>query len=197
MIKNRFLLLLFVNFLVFGCQKQNEIVVANTYEEPEDPSPSKNENWEAVPNGLQASFASTNIRFVKSIIPSIELKNMWIGDAWRGERISSQLVLWSTDSITNVKAEISEFKTEDGRTLPSTIAQIRFAKYVITDEFSGGCGYRKPEDFASSLAADALDNINSYAVKSRETRPIWISIDVPQDAKSGTYKSTITLNISG
>ena len=41
--------------------------------------------------------------------------------------------------------------------LPSNIADINFIKYVITDEFAGGCGHRKPEDFVSSLAADALE----------------------------------------
>ena len=190
-------------FLVLGvilgvsCQKQKDIVIAQTYEEPQDPSPSKDENWAAVPKGLQASVVSTNIRFVKSVIPKMKQKSSWSGEVWKGERISGQLVLWSNDSIHEVSTEISDFKSDDGKILPSSIAQTRFLKYVITDEFAGGCGYRKPEDFASSLAADALDDISSYAVKGQETRPIWVTIDVPSDAEAGTYKSTIILNIIG
>ena len=121
----------------------------------------------------------------------------WTGEAWKGERISAQLVLWSNDSITNVEAKVSEFVSDKGDELPSNIAQLRFVKYVITDEFAGGCGYRKPEDFAASLVADALDTVSSYAVKAKATRPLWATIDVPAEAKPGTYSSTITLNIEG
>ncbi|MDX1364161.1 MAG: DUF6067 family protein [Arenibacter latericius] len=195
--KKLFLGLLLVSFVAISCQNHNKVVIAQTFEEPIDPSPNKDENWDAVPKGLQASVTSTNIRFVKSVIPKLEQKTTWTGDAWKGERISSQLVLWSNDSINLVKTEISDFKSDTGQTLPSSIAKARFVKYVITDEFAGGCGYRKPEDFASSLAADALDDVSSYAVKAREARPLWITIDVPIDAESGTYKSTVTIDIEG
>jgi len=197
MINKTFLLLVFVSVLAVSCKEEKNIVVAQTYEEPIDPSVRMDENWEAVPKGLQASVTSTNIRYVKSELPKIETKNSWSGAAWKGERISGQFVLWSNDSIHDVSAEVSDFKSESGKKLPSSIAQTRFVKYVITDEFAGGCGYRKPEDFASSLVADGLENVNSYAVKAQETRPIWITIDVPSNAEAGMYKSTITLNIKG
>ncbi len=183
--------------LIVSCQKQKNIVIVQTFEEPKDPSPNKEENWLAVPEGLNASVVSPNIRFVKSVIPKIEQTNSWEGEAWKGERVSTQMVLWSNDSIHKVALEISDFTSEDGSTLPSSIAQLRFVKYVITDEFAGGCGYRKPEDFASSLAADALEPVRSYKIEAQETRPIWVTIDVPQDAQPTTYSSTVTLNIEG
>ena len=190
------LMFLFV-ITMFSCQKEKEIIIAQTFEEPIDPSPSKDENWEAVPKGLQASVTSTDIRFVKSVIPKSNNTSAWTGTAWKGERISVQLVLWSNDSINYVSTEISDFESDSSESLPSTIAETHFVKYVITDEFAGGCGYRKPENFASSLAADAFENINSYAIKAQATRPIWVTIDVPAEAEAGTYKSTMTLNIKG
>ncbi|WP_034040550.1 DUF4091 domain-containing protein [Wocania ichthyoenteri] len=193
---NRILLLLSICLIIFSCQKK-EVLIAQTYQEPQDPSPSKTENWSAVSKGLQASVTSTNMRFVKSVTPKIQQKNTWTGTAWKGERISAQLVLWSNDSINNVTTEISDFKSDSGHVLSSKIVKINFVKYVITDEFAGGCGYRKPENFASFLAADALEPINSYTIKAQETRPIWITIDVPADAKSGTYKSIFTVHIDG
>jgi hypothetical protein len=196
--KAYFKIVLFLSLIVtVGCQQQKNIEIAQTFDEPKDPSPVKTENWSAVPKGLQIAIASTNIRFVKSVIPKLVQKTSWTGDVWKGERISSQLVLWSNDSINYVNTDISDFTSDSGKHLPSNIAQARFVKYVITDEFSGGCGYRKPENFASSLAADALENVSSYAVKAKETRPIWITIDVPSDAEAGIYKSTISLNIEG
>lgn len=181
--------------LIISCQQQKELVISSTYEEPQDPSIDSISDWSAISKDLHASFTSTNNRFVKSIVPSITQNYLWNGEAWKGERISSQMVLWSKDSITKVTTEISDFKSEDGDKLPASIAQLRFVKYVITDEFAGGCGYRKPENFASSLAADALDNVSSYSIKANETRPLWITIDVPPTVKPGMYSSTITLNI--
>ena len=187
----------FSMLLSFGCQNQKNFMVAQTYPEPIDPSPVTTENWSAVPKGLQASVASTNLRFVRSEIPKIAQQNTWTGTVWKGERIAAQLVLWSKDSLTEVNSKISEFKSDSGETLPSSMTNIHFLKYVITDVFGGGCGNRKPEDFPSSLAADALDPVSSFAVNGQETRPIWVTMDIPQDAKPGTYKSTFTIAIKG
>ena len=64
--KQFFKSLLFLSaLLIVNCQKQKDFIVAQTYEEPQDPAPSKDENWKAVPKGLQASVTSTNIRFCK------------------------------------------------------------------------------------------------------------------------------------
>ncbi|TXD48177.1 DUF4091 domain-containing protein [Polaribacter sp. IC073] len=192
----RILLFLSISLIAFGCQKQ-DFKIEQTYQEPKDPSPSLDDNWAAVPKGLQAAITSTNIRFVRSEIPTIEPQNIWSGNVWKGERTSAQLVLWSTDSITEVKTTISAFKSDTGDVLPSNIAEISFVKYLITDEFANGCGYRKPEDFAASLAADVLDPVSSYAIKANETRPIWIAINTPSDAKAGSYKSTFEIVING
>lgn len=184
--------------LVYSCQEQpKDFAIAQTFEEPQDPSPDTDENWEGVPEGLSASVASINIRFVKSVIPKMEHATTWAGDAWKGERVSGQIVLWSKDSINYVNAEMADFKSASGKLLPASIAQLRFVKYVITDEFGKGCGSRKPEDHAASLAADLLEDVNSYAVEGRATRPLWVTIDVPADAEPGTYKSTITVQIKG
>lgn len=196
MVKYILALALCVN-LVLSCQQNKEILVAQTYEEPKDPSPSKTENWSSIPEGLQASIASTNIRFTKSEIPKIEQKNSWAETVWKGERISTQLVLWSNDSINNVEVKISDFVSENGDKILNKNTTINFVKYVITDEFAGGCGHRKPEDFESSLAADAFDAINTYKVKANETRPVWITVDVPTNAKAASYKSSVTINIEG
>jgi len=183
--------------LIVACTTTSKpIVIATTYEEPLDPSPQKTSEWSTVAQNLQASIVSVNKRFTKSEVP-VGNKTSWNGEAWKGERVSLQMALWSTDSITNVSVNFSDFTSPDGNKLAADIATARFVKYVITDEFAGGCGYRKPEDFASSLAADALDNVSSYAIKAKETRPLWLTINVPNDAKAGNYTSTLKLNIEG
>lgn len=193
----RIQLLLFVILLMFGCKSKGYVSVAHTYQEPQDPSPKISEKWDTLSTGLNASLTTTYKRFVKSEIPKIDQQNLWEGEAWKGERISIQLVLWSKDSINKVDTKVADFVSETGDKLASNIAQARFVKYVITDEFAGGCGYRKPENFASSLVADPLEPVTSYEIKSNETRPLWVTIDVPSDAKAGLYKSSISLNVEG
>lgn len=190
-------LTLLVLIFVLACQKEHEFVVAHTYPEPIDPDSTMISNWDNVPKGLHASVASKYIRFVRHKKPNIEQKNVWNGVAWKGERLSLQLALWSKDSLTRVKAETSSFKSNNQDVLSSSIANISFVKYVITDEFGVGCGYRKPEDFGASLAADVLEPVNSFAIKAYETRPVWITIDVPQDAEPGLYKSVVLLHVQG
>lgn len=188
---------LFIIALLASCVPNKEINVSATYPEPEDPIETDISAWDSISSGLNASFASVNTRFVRNTLPNVVQENTWNGVAWKAERIAAQIVLWSKDSSTNVAVEFSDFISKDGNKLPKTIAEARFVKYVITDEFAGGCGYRKPEDFAASLAADALDNVSSYAVKAYETRPLWLTINIPADAKIGNYTSTLTLNIEG
>ena len=141
---------LFMSFMA-SCQQQKSFEVSKTYMEPKDPSPDSESDWSQVPKELQVSVTSTNTRFVRSSIPKVNQNSSWSGEAWKGERISSQLVLWSSDSITNVSIKMSNFISEKGIELASDVSQIRFVKYVITDEFANGCGNRKPENFTSSL----------------------------------------------
>ncbi|MFD0762082.1 glycoside hydrolase domain-containing protein [Lutibacter aestuarii] len=191
------LFFIIVSVIIIGCQQKKPLQISATYLEPLDPAPNSLENWNVIENGLHASIVPISKRFVKSDLPKIPIEKNWTTNVWKGERASLQLALWSKDSITKVVAEISDFKSETGEKLPSSIAQSRFVKYVITDEFAQGCGYRKPEDFKASLVADALDTVSSYAVKQFETRPLWITINIPENATQGTYVSTLKLLIEG
>ncbi len=66
----------------------------------------------------------------------------------------------------------------------------------MTDELNsegGGCGHRKPQDFDSSLVADAIDYKSSMNIAANTTQPVWLSVKVPAQAAPGTYKGTLTV----
>ena len=71
-------------------------------------------------------------------------------------------MLWSKDSINQVEIEFSDFLGDDNNIMPASIAQSRFVRYVITDEFADGCGHRKPEDYAASLSPDYSGSVWSF-----------------------------------
>lgn len=154
-------------------------------------------DWDAIDNGLHATVGSIDMRYVKHEIPTVEQKTEWAGTAWRGERVSAQLVLWAKDSVDRVQCEFSDFISENGKSFSSKAVKTHFVRYVITDEFGQGCGWRKAEDYASSLSADVLDNLDCFNMQSRTTRPVWISIDVPADVQPGLYSSSMKLRVGG
>ncbi|MCC8153557.1 MAG: DUF4091 domain-containing protein, partial [Tannerellaceae bacterium] len=68
----------------------------------------------------------------------------------------------------------------------------------MTDELSKdgttGCGHRPdPAEFDSSMVADILDITPTRTIEAHSTRPVWMNIWVPSDAKTGKYKGTLIL----
>lgn len=63
---NRVFLVLGICLFSFGCKNQEDFVVAQTCQEPHDPSPNTKGNRLQVPEGLPGSITPTDIRFVRS-----------------------------------------------------------------------------------------------------------------------------------
>jgi len=187
--------LFFLPLLCFGQVQKKQIV--ESYTEAPDPQPKKVSDWNHLTSGLHASVVSIDKQFEKGLIPVSENRKDWTGTAWRGERLSAQIVLWNNDAAGVVKCVFSDFKSKNGRRLPAGIARARFVRYVIADEFGAGCGARKPQDYVARLCPDVLDHVDRYKMEPQSTRPVWISIDVPADAISGTYTSTMQLLVDG
>ena len=163
-----------------------------TFEEMQDPTNDTLSDWSNVPSGLQSSFISIDVRPPKSVAPEIEIRKNEKVIGWKGEKVSSQMLLWTTADVNQVEFDFDDFVSESA-SLSSSVAQARFVRYVMTDEFAGGCGYRKPEDFASSLSADMLDNLDNFNIKAKTVRPVWLTIDIPSDAVAGNYKGKLNL----
>ncbi len=177
--------------LLISCSKPVSNFV--TYQEAKDPSRDTNANWASVSAGLQSSFVNPFVKFPKSSIPEILPENSCEVSAWKGERVYSQILLWSADSVENIEFEISGFTSESGGTLPASLAKTQFVRYVITDVFGKGCDKRKPEDYPSSLSADVLDTLSFFNMEAKTCRPVWITLEIPEDAVPGQYQANLTL----
>ena len=161
------------------------------YEEAENPNIVDREIWKDIPSKLQGSYGSIDIRYPRNIPPNIEKSNQWNGIGWKGERVSAQIVIWANEEMGDISFSIDALKNAKGSMIDPSQIRARFIRYVLTDEFAGGCGSRKKEDFAVSLVADAIDELKTFKMNEKTTRPIWVSIDIPQDAEEGTYKGKI------
>lgn len=152
------------------------------------------EAWSKVPNGLNVSFATANTRFARELPPKIDLETGWVAKAWKGEKIHTQLLIWTNKSLDGINVQAYDLKDEQGRLIKKEAIAIGFVKYVMTDEFKNGCGYRKAKDFDSSYVADIIDTeTKSASINKNNTQPIWISIKVPANTSPGNYKGTIKI----
>jgi len=179
--------------LIVACAESRPITTCDTYTEAPDPAPDTMADWSKVPPKLNVSFGTIDTRYAKSSIPVAEKVTAWTGSGWRGERISAQVVLWSSTSVEQVECGFLPFTSEAG-VLDASIAQARFVRYVLTDIFEPGCGYRKPENFPVSLSPDMLDSLTCFNLEAHTARPVWLTFDIPLDAHPGIYTGVLNIN---
>ncbi len=168
-----------------------------TFVELADPSSDVNSDWSKVSPGLQSSFVTIDKRFAKSLAPEIAKQNRVKIEGWKGEKLSAQILLWTGTDISDVQVSVSDLRSKGNAVIPKSATDARFVRYVMTDEFAGGCGHRKPEDFASSLSPDMLDDLKSFNLEKKTNRPVWVSVNIPQDAQAGLYQGTVTVSAKG
>src|SRR5690606_4267249 len=47
------------------------------------------------------------------------------------------------------------------------------------------------------LSADMLDSLQSFDLEGKAVRPVWVTVDIPQDAEAGVYKTTLEVSSEG
>ena len=188
-----FCLLLGITLSAFiACDGKRPKKEFETFQEMPDPTGDTLSDWSHVPAGIQASFITIDERIPKSVAPEVKTNKSVKVAGWKGEKVSAQLLLWSANDVEQIEIEFDNFESEES-SLPASSAQARFVRYVMTDEFAEGCGYRKPEDFAASLSADMLDNLDNFNIEAQTARPVWLTFSIPADAEPGIYKGNLNL----
>ena len=169
-----------------------------TFEEAADPvalSDEAKSAWEDVKWGMKAAWGTPDLVYSRSEVPQ-NLTEEYKVVAWKGEKASAQLLVWTAKNLKGVTCEISDFESK-GATLPASIAKSHFVRYTLGDESSISCLCGRPNGHPAILQADLLDNIEEMDVEANTTRPIWVSIAVPHDAKAGVYKATVKVSRCG
>ena len=169
-----------------------------TFEEAADPvalSDEAKEAWDDVKRGMNVAWGTPDLVYSRSEVPQ-NLTDSYKATAWKGERVSAQAVLWTAKDIEGVECEISDF-VADGATLPASIAEARFVRYTLADKVDKSCLCGRPNGHPAILQADMLDNIEKMNIEENTTRPIWVSVAVPHDAKAGVYKATLKVSRCG
>lgn len=188
--------LIILGAFLFSINSLNAQTSTN-YEEASNPISTNPSLWVKV-SAPQVSWGSTDIRYKKEKpAPIARLKKDINLTAWKGERVSAQLVVWTPEALDNLSFIVSDL-TSGKETISKDNVRTGFVRYVMTDELNkdgkGGCGYRKSSDYDSTLVADPIDHIAStLTVPANATQGGWISVRVPQQVKAGKYTGTVTV----
>lgn len=170
---------------------------STNYEEANNPIATNPSLWVKI-NAPQVSWGSTDVRYKKEEpAPINRLKKDINLTAWKGERVSAQLVVWTPEALNNLSFIVSDL-TSGKETIAKDNILTGFVRYVMTDELNkdgkGGCGSRKSSDYDSTLVADPIDHLAStLTVPANATQCGWISIRVPQQVKAGKYTGIVTV----
>lgn len=192
---HRFLILLTVLFLV-GHSFSTAQLPSTPFVEMTDPTADTLADWTGVKRGLHASFVTIDTRFAKHRVPNVKSTSTNVIRGWKGERLSAQILLWSSNGADGARVDVGEFQMGKQK-FEKASAVAGFVRYVMTDEFAGGCGHRKPQDFKASLSPDMIDDLNSFDVEPKTVRPVWVTVDVPRNAAPGSYQSVVTITGKG
>lgn len=184
-----------------GCAAEYQKVV--TFVEAEDPiglTDAQKAEWDKLGENLNAAWASTDFRYGRSVVPSsLGEEEVCRITAWKGERASAQIVLWSATAKDGVECAVSEFRS-DNSVLPADVAQARFVRYTLADQLTEDfmqTNHYKRGSTPAAIAPDMLDTLSRYDMPARTVRPVWVSLEIPQDADAGIYKAVVTVSHNG
>ena len=179
--------------LLGSCNMQNR-PPRSGFEEPDHPDLPDPSAWNSVYKGLHYGFGNTDHRYDRNIPPADGVSMSWNGTGWKGERLNAQFLVWNHGKAEPIHWQVTDLKNENGYIINGSSIETRAVRYVLTDEFLSGCGYRDHDTISVHLSADILEPVDSMIIPSQNTRPLWLTIHIPPDAEAGTYRGHFVLN---
>ncbi|MCA5005739.1 DUF4091 domain-containing protein [Sphingobacterium bovistauri] len=169
--------------------------------EPNDPKSNlaDQSGWGKLGKGIYFRFVDSDFSLSKHNVPNIkDINRTWHTSAWKGETINTQLAVWSKNpEYANSILSLSFTELKSAKNIISN-NNIKFnpIAYVISDDPSqlkSACGINVILD--STLVADRIMNTQTIAFNSKEVRPLWLSIKIPNNAEPGLYSGHVIASI--
>ena len=191
--KTLFSLFLLLSVAPMWAQTDSLVAGELTDTKPHD----SDETWARVPNAVQMAWGSTDCRYGKMDVPRGRTTKTLRLEAWAGERVMAQAVVWTRHRIGAPRVEATAL-TCGREVIDAKAVNAGFVGYVMTDELNhngkSNCGHRPNKaDYDSSMVADMIYGPHIDYIPRCTTRPIWVNIWVPALTRAGIYKGKIVL----
>src|SRR4051794_16318340 len=76
-------------------------------------SPVDANSWLNEKRGLNVGFGSEEKLYFRTEVPEIKAES-WHTTGWKGERVNTQVVVWSVDTLRQVRFKVSDLKKNNG-----------------------------------------------------------------------------------
>ena len=153
-------------------------------------------SWSNEKPGLHVAFGSGEKLYFRTEVPGINGENAWHATGWRGERLNTQIIVWSPDTLQQVRFRLSDLKNKNGSAINKDNIRLNKVCYVLANypygSRDGNCGATPYKD--GYLMPDRFESFERFDVPGRTVRPVWLSCNIPSTAEPGTYNGTIEVN---
>jgi hypothetical protein len=144
--------------------------------------------------GLNVAFGTTDELYFRREKPNAE-KNEYNYTAWRGERVNMKILVWSSDTLEQVRVKLHDLKKDNSNVISTKNLNVNLVRYVISDHPHGSrnvtCGASPYTD--GFMMPDRFERFDRFDLPAQSTRPIWIYVDIPAETEAGIYEGFLTV----
>ena len=153
--------------------------------------------WTKERPGMHLSFATTDELYFRADVPTLPRTTLsWSTTAWKGERVNALVLVWSPDTLQQVRFSFNDLKNEKGKTISRKNLKVNMVRYVISNyPYNAAdvtCGATPYKDVY--LMPDRFEEFDRFELPGKSTRPVWISLDVPAGTEAGIYTAMIDVH---
>jgi hypothetical protein len=138
---------------------------------------------------LNGSFDNKFRRYVINAPFGGQINTAWSVEAWKGERITKQIVLWTSGQINNLHVSATDL-TGNGGVIPASAVSFRYGKYAKGDMLSKECGeYSTRNGYQQIIDAWSTEQVTT--ISGSDPLKLWAVIQVPKNIQKGAYTGKI------
>ena len=144
---------------------------------------------------MNVRWGSADVRYPVDCATNVSDRAQNSVTAWRGERVYVQLVVENGAEENTVEYCFSDLECGNS-VIPASNVVGGFVQPVLTDRFTG-CGRHEVDAYGETPVADRITATNPAILDADSRRGLWLTVQVPQDVKPGTYKGYVELACDG
>jgi len=162
--------------------------------------------WKTQKKGLHVSFVSTDELYFRTEVPELNTEALsWSETGWKGERLNTEILVWSPDTINQFHFTLNDLKNEKGKVLSKNNIQLSKVCYVLSNypynAKDASCGggpvdkaYLLPDRFAPlPIAIGTIGGTDRFDLPGKTVRPVWLSVNIPANAEPGLYNGVVEM----
>ena len=151
--------------------------------------------WTEETAGLHAAFGSTDRLYLRCEAPfPASLSRAWEGTGWRGERLNAQVLIWSRDTLHQVRIKVEALKKAGGKIMLRERFRLNLVRYVVSNyPYAAGNSNCDAAPDSAWLMPDRFEPFERFDLPAGTVRPVWISVDIPASCEPGLYTGDIAV----